>query len=130
MPDLTLELPGQHYYIRAVSAAGIQVVDRWFEGSIIVSAERLLADWPPARIGELAAAHFAAILALEPDVVLIGTGARQHFLAPELMVPFYEGGVGAEVMSTAAACRTFNVLVAEGRKVVAALLPPTSGAKD
>lgn len=129
MPELTLDLPGQHYYIRAVSAAAIQVVDRWFEGSIIVSAEQVLADWPPARIGELAAEHFAAILALEPDVVLIGTGARQHFLAPELMVPFYESGVGAEVMSTAAACRTFNVLVAEGRKVVAALLPPSSGAQ-
>jgi uncharacterized protein len=58
--------------------------------------------------------------------VIIGTGERQHFLPPLLMMEFHGQGIGAEVMSTAAACRTFNVLVSEGRNVVAALLPPSN----
>lgn len=127
MPDLTLERPGHHLFIRAVTQAGIQVVDRWYPGSVVLSAQHLLADWPPACVTDITAEHFAAVLALEPDVVLVGTGARQHFLAAELMMEFYARGVGAEVMSTAAACRTFNVLVAEGRNVAAALLPPAAG---
>jgi uncharacterized protein len=60
---------------------------------------------------------------LKPEIVLIGTGSKQIFLPPELMMFFYSRNTGFEVMTTDAACRTFNVLASEGRKVVAALLP-------
>ena len=60
---------------------------------------------------------------MQPEVVLIGTGKKQLFLPPKLMVMFYQEGIGFEVMTTDAACRTFNVLVSEGRNVVAALMP-------
>ena len=60
---------------------------------------------------------------LQPEIVLIGTGRKQVFLQPELMMSFYRREVGFEVMSTHAACRTFNVLVSESRNAVAALLP-------
>jgi uncharacterized protein len=66
------------------------------------------------------------VLALEPEVVLLGTGARQQFLHPSRLAPIYRAGVGVEIMTTAAACRTFNILVAEERRVVAALLPASA----
>ena len=67
--------------------------------------------------------HLEALLALEPEVVLLGTGARQVFLPPRQLAPFYRKAVGVELMTTDAACRTFNVLAAEERRVVAGLLP-------
>jgi uncharacterized protein len=74
---------------------------------------------------QLTAAQLQPIFALQPDVVLIGTGTRQRFLSGALMVAFFNRGIGTETMTTHAACRTFNILVAEHRRVVAALLPVT-----
>ena len=61
-------------------------------------------------------------VALEPEIVLLGTGDRQHFPHPRLLAPLTERRIGVEVMDTRAACRTFNILVAEGRRVAAALV--------
>ena len=81
-------------------------------------------DWDATNPCDLSDRQLNPIFELEPEVVLLGTGASQIFLPPELMMRFYGRGIGVEVMTTDAACRTFNVLVSEGRKVVAALLPP------
>lgn len=124
MVDLTLERPGDHLFVRAVTAEAIQVVDEWYSGSIVIGHRHVLQDWAPDDVADLDAGHFAPVLEQEPEVVIIGTGERQRFLPQELMMAFLGQGVGAEVMSTPAACRTFNILVSEGRKVVAALLPP------
>lgn len=124
MVDLTLERPGDHLFVRAVTAEAIQVVDEWYSGSVVIGSRRVLQDWAPDDIADLDAAHFAPVLEQEPEVVIIGTGGQQRFLRPELMMEFLGQGIGAEVMSTPAACRTFNILVSEGRRVVAALLPP------
>ena len=67
--------------------------------------------------------HLLSIFEMKPEVVLLGTGAKQVFLPPQLMMQFYNKGIGIEVMTTDAACRTFNVLVSEGRNVLAALMP-------
>lgn len=123
MSQLTLERPGRHHVVRSVSAAGIQVGDSLFTKSLVLGARALIDDWPPTTVEELAEAHFEPILALEPEVVLLGTGARQEILHPSRLAPCHRQGVGIEVMSTEAACRTFNVLVIEERRVVAALLP-------
>ena len=123
--DLTYQRPGEHHYIHSVSANGIRVVDQVCTGSIIVSASRLITDWPVMNAGEITADHIGQILALEPEIVLIGTGERQIFLQPEILMHFYQQPVGVEIMSTRAACDTFNILVSEGRNVVAALVRAT-----
>jgi len=121
--DLTLQNPGDHLFIRSVSRDGIRVAEEIYQGPIIVSASRIVPDWPVTTASELTESQLEPIFRLEPEIVLIGTGAAQVFLPPELMMYFYRRNTGFEVMTTDAACRTFNVLVAEERKVVAALIP-------
>ena len=120
--ELTLQRPGEHHYIHSVSAVGIRVVDQVCTRSIIVSANRLITDWPVTVPGEITAGRIGPILDLEPEIVLIGTGERQVFLEPEMLMHFYKHSVCVEIMSTRAACDTFNILVSEGRNVVAALV--------
>ena len=91
------------------------------ETSVLVTPERVL-DWAPASFAELAAAHFELIAGLRPEVVLLGTGAKQRFPHPRLTAPLMRAGIGLEVMDVQAACRTYNILAAEDRVVVAALL--------
>ena len=80
----------------------------------------------PGSLAELATAHFEAVLALAPELVVFGSGTRLQFVPPAMYRALIDAGVGLETMDTAAACRTFNVLASEGRSVVAALLvgPP------
>jgi uncharacterized protein len=80
------------------------------------------AAWGPDAYDGLDESHIATLAAIPCDVTLLGTGARQRFPAPALLRPLIEAGRGIEVMDTAAACRTYNVLVAEGRTVAAALI--------
>lgn len=122
--DLTQQKPGDHFYIHSVSDQGIRIVDQIFNTAVIVSAQHLKPDWPVNNAREIGAHHVDAIIELNPEVVLIGTGRSQIFLPPELLMLFYQRSIGVEVMNTQAACRTFNVLVSEYRNVVAALLPP------
>ena len=90
--------------------------------SLILTAQQLIIGWEPNLPHELTASHMDAILDLEPELVLLGTGARQYFPAMETLSPLHRAQIGIEVMDTAAACRTFNILVGEGRHVVAALM--------
>lgn len=122
--ELTLDRPGDHLFVRSVSSAGIEIVDRLFAGPVILSANEVLDDWEAEAPQDLEEGHFEQVFGMEPEVVLVGTGAAQIFLSPELMMCFYRRGIGVEIMSTSAACRTFNVLAGEGRRVVAAMLPP------
>lgn len=127
MTELTIEAPGNHLFIRSAGTEGIRVGDRLLKGPFIITPGQLLPDWPPACFDDLCSEHFEALLALRPELVLIGTGARQQFLHPSKLAVFYRAGVGVELMTTAAACRTFNVLAGEGRDVAAALLPLAEG---
>lgn len=108
--------------IRAYAPGRISVNEAVLTGSCIVAADTLVEDWPPRRFEDLDLEQFQAALALKPDILLVGTGATQRFLPAELMAALSQGGVGVEVMDTAAACRTYNILLNEERKVVAALL--------
>ena len=93
-----------------------------FERSLVVLPERLLVDWPPNRFDELAPEHLAALADLDREIILLGTGARLRFPHPEIMQSLIERGIGVEVMDVQAACRTYNILMAEERRVAAALL--------
>ena len=121
--DLSFDAPGNHHFIRAIGKEGIRIGDEFLTHSFLLSASQLIRDWPPQSHEELEDQHLEAIFELNPDVVLLGTGKKQHFLAQKTIFRFYRRNVGIEVMNTEAACRTFNVLVNEGRQVVAALMP-------
>jgi uncharacterized protein len=93
-----------------------------FEHPIVVTPEQVLTDWRPQGFDALDETHFAYFLALKPEILLLGTGAQQRFPHPRLYHALSAVGIGVEFMNTAAACRTYNILMAEDRKVVAAIL--------
>jgi uncharacterized protein len=113
---------GNAKIVRRYGDGYIVINEQTIDTSAIVSPDTLDTDWPPESFGELQAQHLQPLLAMEPDVVLLGTGRSQHFPPPELVAPLYRAGIGVEIMDTPAACRTFNILMNEGRKVVAGLL--------
>ena len=90
--------------------------------SILVPWQGEPVAWNAESFESLSADHFARVAALRPEVVIFGSGARLRFPAPALLRPLIDAGIGFETMDTAAACRTYNVLLAEGRSVVAALV--------
>jgi uncharacterized protein len=117
----TLEPGTRANLIRGYSATEIRIGEHSLQRSCIVTADRLITDWEPESFADLAPAHLEAILALTPEVVLLGTGATQRFAPPAVRALLAQRGVGLEAMQLGAACRTFNVLVQEGRRVAAAL---------
>lgn len=121
--EFNLEMPGNHFFVRSIGEQGIRINDDYYTRPLILSAMRIVQEWPVQSVDDMDEASLQVIFGLEPEVVLIGTGEHQVFLPPEVQMLFYRNDTGFEVMTTDAACRTFNVLVAEGRHVVAALLP-------
>jgi uncharacterized protein len=103
-------------------AGYVEVNGKRHSASLLVSGERLVTDWPAAGLAELNADHLAAIVGIKPEIVLLGTGKAFQFAEPRLLAPLYSAGIGVEVMDTAAACRTYNILLGEGRNVLAALI--------
>ncbi len=93
-----------------------------YEHNLVVLPDRILTDWQPAGFDQLRAGDFALLAELAPEIVLLGTGSRLRFPRPELTRALVEARIGLEVMDMQAACRTYNVLAAEDRKVAAALL--------
>jgi len=108
--------------IDAYDQTRIRINGRDYASGLALTAEAVVCDWGPDRIADLDSGHVEALLALQPQVVIIGTGARQQFPDPALYFGLFEHGVGIEIMDTGAACRTYNILVGEGRRVVAGLL--------
>jgi uncharacterized protein len=92
------------------------------DNSVLVPWQGEVLRWMVSAPAELQAAHFEQILLLKPELVIFGSGARLQFVSAALYRPLIERGIGMETMDTAAACRTYNVLAAEGRSVVAALI--------
>jgi uncharacterized protein len=93
-----------------------------FDRSLLVPWRGEVKSWAPARVDQLTAEDFEAVLAMKPELVIFGSGPRLRFVSPSLLRSLIERGIGVETMDTHAACRTYNVLVAEGRSAVAALL--------
>ena len=94
-----------------------------FSHSLIVPWQGMVLPWAPTRPDELGAEHFEALLALQPELVIFGSGPRLKFVSPALMRTLIDRRIGVETMDTPAACRTYNVLLGEGRRIAAALLP-------
>jgi uncharacterized protein len=110
--------------ITHVGPDGIQVGQHRITRSAIVSATALIPDWPVNAIQALDWEALGPALRLDPEILILGTGARTVFPDPGLYAELASHGIGLEAMDTAAACRTYNVLVHEDRPVVAALILP------
>ena len=108
--------------ISRVDTDALWVGKQRFGHSLLVPWTGQVLHWSPVRPADLTPADFEALLALQPELVIFGSGTRHRFVAQSLMLALIERGIGVETMDTPAACRTYNVLVAEGRSAVAALL--------
>ena len=117
------------------TASGVNLVTRHEPGrvwvgatpythSVLVPWEGEVLPWAAAAPEALTLAHFEQIAALRPEVVIFGSGARLRFVSPALLQPLMALRIGIETMDTAAACRTYNVLVSEHRRALGALLLP------
>jgi len=108
--------------ILAVEQDRIRIGAQWFTGNLIVTADEIVSDWAPADAACVTVRDLAPALALEPELVIIGAGHGPATPDIDLMAELGARAIGLEFMQTAAACRTFNVLVHEGRRVAAALI--------
>ncbi|MEG0821726.1 MAG: Mth938-like domain-containing protein [Burkholderiaceae bacterium] len=104
---------------------GFIEVNQERHGSHLLLTPESLAVWSVADFDALTADHFEALLEISPELVILGTGARQRFPHPRLTQGLMRAGIGVEAMDSAAACRTYNILMAEGRRVAAAVLVET-----
>lgn len=108
--------------VLACSTTEIRVREHLIRSSVILTATEIMFDWPATIVAELTPEHFRRVLALRPELILLGTGERQIFPDARVVAAVHGAGVGFEVMDTRAACRTYNVLLQEGRHVAAALI--------
>ena len=108
--------PIEHYDQGEVTVSGTIYRD-----NCIVLPERIISAWRPSSFFDLEMEDFSFLADLTPEIVILGTGATQHFPHPSLTEPLIKNRIGLEIMDTAAACRTYNILISEGRRVAAAL---------
>jgi uncharacterized protein len=118
---LTLDAQAQLNLIRSYSLAEVRIGERAFRRSCIVTAENVI-DWRPTNVADLREADLEPLFAAQPQLVLLGTGATQTFPHVSIRGAFAKRGIAIETMDLGAACRTFNILAQDGRRVCAALL--------
>lgn len=117
--QLHLERPDFEFFLRGADGASALVNDRILRASFILSPHRLIEDWPVVDVRILSVADLQPLWALEPELILLGSGAAQAFPPAQVLAASLGRGIGLETMTNAAAARTFNVLASEGRRVVA-----------
>jgi uncharacterized protein len=117
----SLNPTAQQNIVKAYSPTQLRVGEKTLTRSCVLKADQLMEDWRPQHLDELTIDDLEPVLALQPEILLLGSGIRQKFPPPALMDAVLKRGIGIEVMDTGAACRTYNVLVSEDRNVVAAL---------
>lgn len=108
--------------VTGYDAEGVEINAQRFTSSVTLLPEVAPRPWDVTRFDDLTAAHFERIAEDAPDVVILGTGARQRFVHPRLIASLSNRRIGVECMDSQAACRTYNILMGEGRKVTLALI--------
>jgi uncharacterized protein len=118
----------QYQTVTAYDEHGIEINAKSYRSSLLVMPEMAPVDWPVSSFDALSVDDFAQIDAIDPDVVILGTGPRQRFVHPRLIAALTARRIGVETMDNPAACRTYNILMAEGRRVALALIldPPAA----
>jgi uncharacterized protein len=110
------------YLIESYEDGCIRVGNSEFTQNLLLMPDKLQEIWQLTNMDELSGKHLAELANYKPDVLLIGCGKTQHFPHPSIFVPLMKSGIGYEIMPTHAACRTYNILMAEDRRVLAALI--------
>ncbi|MTW21573.1 Mth938-like domain-containing protein [Allochromatium palmeri] len=118
---------GSGYLIEGYGSGWISLSGRRYTRSLILTPSEIIEPWGPTAAADLTREHLTVIADLTPRVVLIGTGDQPTLLDPVLYAGLLERGIGVEVMTTGAACRTYNILASEGREVVAGLILEPTG---
>ncbi|GMQ88099.1 MAG: Mth938-like domain-containing protein [Gammaproteobacteria bacterium] len=108
--------------IRACDVGQVSIGSQNYRRSLILTAERIVPDWRPQQVTDITEQDFDTILSLQAEIIVLGTGTRLCFPSAQLTAYVLATGTGLEVMDTSAACRTYNILLSENRRVVAALL--------
>ena len=111
-----------HYSFTGYGDDYVAINGKNHQGNLVLLPRRLIQDWTDATFDSLTQADFDFLAELKMEIMILGTGAKQRFPHPQLLQGLMRAGVGLEVMNTQAACRTYNILVAEGRSVGFALL--------
>lgn len=119
---LQLQQAAGQYMFTGYGDGYVAINREHYRSSLIVLPDRLILNWEATALEEMTAAHLERIAALRPEVVLLGTGTRQRFPPPSLTGNLGMLGIGLEVMDNFAVCRTYNILMGEGRRVAAALI--------
>jgi uncharacterized protein len=119
--ELYDDTASEHNIIRAYAAGEITINNTVVQTSLVLTPDAMHTDWSPSSLAELSQQDIQFIADLQPQIVLLGTGNTLQFPEPGLMTPLMDRNIGMEVMDTAAACRTYNLLVTEGRRVAVAL---------
>lgn len=119
---LTLDANSRVNLIRSYSNHEVRVGEHVFHRSCIIMPDTFVADWRPSTLADLVESDLEPVFAAKPEVVLLGTGAQQRFPSGAVRAAFARSRVALEPMDLGAACRTFNILVQEERRVCAALL--------
>jgi uncharacterized protein len=122
--QLHLERPDYRYFLRGADGASALVNERALDRSFIIAPETLVEDWPVHDVAALTLQDLEPLLALQPELVLLGAGATQAFPPAAVLAACLQRGVGLETMTNAAAARTYSVLAGEGRRVVAGFVFP------
>jgi uncharacterized protein len=104
----------------------IEVNSKVYPHALIVQPEGEISPWPVSAFADLSSDNLASLCVFKPELIIIGTGKKQQFLKPELIKPFIQAKIGFEMMDSQAACRTYNILMNEGRQVLAAIILDTS----
>lgn len=120
--SLILDENSANYQIRGYQPGQIQINDKIYTHSLILSPTQLIESWGPATVQDLSLQYLETAAALQPAVLIIGTGDKLIFPPLEIYGELINRGIGVEIMDTRAACRTYQVLTAENRQIVAALL--------
>ena len=128
-PRLSAYLPFMKF---SQDTSGGNSIQAYRQGEIIVNEKRInysvvitpdeIIEWAPQNFDAIASEHIDQLADYQPEIVILGTGERQQFPAPHITAGLLVQGIGVEIMNTDAACRTFNVLLSEDRRVVAAII--------
>ncbi len=120
--ELHREIGAASNRIRAYDTGSVTVNETVYREPLVIMPEELISPWAAPALNEITADDFAALVERDREIVLLGTGRHQQLPDTRLIAAMARQGVGLEIMDTAAACRTYNVLMAEDRRVAAALL--------
>ena len=118
---LAEDIVTNRYRISAYSPDSVTINETVYRQNLILSADEITCPWDVPSLDQLSPENLESVLARSPEVVLLGTGETQQFPDPKIFALFGQRGIGLEVMDNGALCRTFNILVAEDRAVIAAI---------